>query len=123
MRWLARLFAVIRSWLFGSATPPPAADDLIRDVRVDDEPDVIEPRSLYVVGESGYIWHFTMLCPCGCDARIQLNALDDAWPRWKLIDKPGRGPSLLPSVWRTTGCKSHFFVRDGRIAWCLADDE
>ncbi|WP_366931770.1 DUF6527 family protein [Paraburkholderia xenovorans] len=26
--------------------------------------------------------------------------------------------TLAPSVDRTVGCKSHFFVRGGRIQWC-----
>ncbi|MDM9644782.1 DUF6527 family protein [Rhizobium sp. S163] len=27
-------------------------------------------------------------------------------------------PTLHPSVWRNSGCRSHFWVRRGRIAWC-----
>ena len=26
--------------------------------------------------------------------------------------------SLMPSVWRQKGCRSHFFLRHGRIDWC-----
>ncbi|WP_425373246.1 DUF6527 family protein, partial [Klebsiella pneumoniae] len=33
------------------------------------------------------------------------------------VDGKGR-PTLYPSIWRTTGCRSHFWVRIGRIHWC-----
>ncbi len=29
--------------------------------------------------------------------------------------------TLLPSVWRTTGCKSHFIIYKGRLIWCSSD--
>ena len=33
------------------------------------------------------------------------------------IDKKKR-VTLFPSVHRMVGCKSHFFIRKGKIAWC-----
>ncbi|MFX8036043.1 DUF6527 family protein [Acinetobacter baumannii] len=27
-------------------------------------------------------------------------------------------PTLSPSIWRSKGCRSHFFVREGLIVWC-----
>ena len=59
-----------------------------------------------------------MRCPCGCGETIELLVLDGAKPRWDvLIDKKNL-PTLHPSVWRQTGCRSHFWVRKGRINWC-----
>ncbi|WP_246622445.1 DUF6527 family protein [Rhizobium laguerreae] len=59
-----------------------------------------------------------MRCPCGCGDMIELMILRGARPRWDIsIDKAGH-PSLHPSVWRKSGCRSHFWVREGRILWC-----
>lgn len=59
-----------------------------------------------------------MRCPCGCGDRIELIILKEARPRWDVsVNKAGE-PSLRPSVWRKSGCRSHFWVREGRILWC-----
>ncbi|WP_449415896.1 DUF6527 family protein [Ochrobactrum teleogrylli] len=59
-----------------------------------------------------------MRCPCGCSDTIELMILRQARPRWDIkVNKAGQ-PSLYPSVWRGSGCKSHFWVREGRILWC-----
>jgi hypothetical protein len=38
-------------------------------------------------------------------------------PQQILKDARGR-PTLRPSVWLRTGCRSHFWIRDGRVEWC-----
>jgi hypothetical protein len=44
--------------------------------------------------------------------------IEEAKPRWNVdLDNRGR-VSLHPSVWRQTGCRSHFWLRSGRIEWC-----
>jgi hypothetical protein len=58
-------------------------------------------------------------CPCGCGDLIMLSLMKENKPSWNLqIDNLGR-PSLLPSIWKIDGCKSHFFVRRGRIKWVV----
>jgi len=86
-------------------------------LRVEEEPDHLRPRALYAIGENGNLWHVTFVCPCGCAESISLNLLPDDSPRWTLHEQP-EGPTLEPSVWRTAGCRSHFFVRRGQIVWC-----
>ena len=39
-------------------------------------------------------------------------------PGWKLRDHWDGTASLAPSVWRKVGCKSHFWLRKGRVEWC-----
>ena len=63
------------------------------------------------------LWHVALVCPCGCGATIALNVLPDASPRWRLYESAD-GPTLSPSVWRTTGCRSHFILRRGGVIWC-----
>ncbi|WP_407119579.1 DUF6527 family protein [Bradyrhizobium sp. LMG 9283] len=44
--------------------------------------------------------------------------LDEVKPRWDVVvDAEGR-VSLHPSVWRRTGCRSHFWIRKGKVVWC-----
>ena len=127
MKWLARVWAAILSWLGTRFRRlPPVAQpsrpverppSLYRVVHSDEEPDELDPMLVYAIGEGAHLWHVAMLCPCGCGAKIQLNVLADASPRWTLIEHAGL-PTLRPSVWRKVGCRSHFFIRDGRVDWC-----
>jgi hypothetical protein len=84
----------------------------------DDVPDKPAEKRLYVVGEKSVYWQAAMKCPCGCGDLIQLPLTQDARPRWRAQVDKVTSPSLSPSVNRTTGCRSHFFLREGRIVWC-----
>jgi hypothetical protein len=90
----------------------------IRYERVEDFPQQFHPDTLYVAGEDPYLWAAAMLCPCGCGDTIQLSLLEDESPCWRLCHEGDGAVSLRPSVWRTKGCRSHFFVRRSRIEWC-----
>ena len=84
---------------------------------VDELPDRLKARTLYLIGIPKP-WSAAMVCPCGCGELIQLSLLPNDSPSWRLHWESGKKPSLEPSVWRTTGCSSHFFLRRGRIVWC-----
>ncbi|WP_416235422.1 DUF6527 family protein [Nitrospirillum sp. BR 11164] len=59
-------------------------------------------------------------CPCGCGERVLLSLAENRRPRWSVsVDWLGR-PTLSPSINRLDGCRSHFWVRRGRIEWCRA---
>jgi hypothetical protein len=79
-------------------------------------PDIAKKNILYFIGNEGYYWQFVMLCPCGCNSLLHMNLMDDYDPYWSyqihddLI-------TVTPSIDRVVGCKSHFFVREGRIVW------
>jgi hypothetical protein len=80
-------------------------------------PKVLRPRTLYVLTEDGAPWQAAMICPCGCGETLYLNLLPGERPRWRFAaDRKGRA-SLDPSVWRKIGCRSHFWLRGGRITW------
>lgn len=112
MNWISRLWRT----LFGSG-----ADVTSRGFKVRFEADLADefvPGMLSVVGEAGSYWCAAMACPCGCGARIHLSLVRTDTPHWSLaVDRAGR-PTLYPSVWRTSGCRSHFFLRRGQIIWC-----
>ena len=84
---------------------------------IDDLPDVLAPERLYLVGDDACPWSAALLCPCGCEATIQLSLLPDDKPSWRFVRHFSGSVSLQPSVWRTRGCRSHFFLRRGRIVW------
>jgi hypothetical protein len=105
-----RLWRAVRSWL--SLHPPPYTT-----ARVEELPDDLAAGVIYVLGEGPHLWAVALLCPCGCAARIHLNLLPGVRPRWRVIENANGTVSIYPSVWRQTGCTSHFSVRYGRIEW------
>ena len=107
MRSLLRILRKLAEWL------KPA----YKSVFVQDPPEDFGNKTVYIVGHPGNAWMLSFQCPCGCKNIIQLNLLKEANPRWTFriiynkID-------IVPSIWRTTGCKSHFIIRRGKVIWC-----
>ena len=82
------------------------------------EPPVTARRGgLYLVGEVNDPWAAVLMCPCGCDARTELLLCPGSETFWR-VSGAATATSLTPSVWRTSGCRSHYFVRRSRIEWC-----
>lgn len=82
-------------------------------------PEIVDhPQSfrLYAIGEEEP-WLASFLCPCGCGDLIQLSLLRNDSPSWCLTIDEENLPTLSPSVWRTRGCRSHFYLRRGAIDW------
>lgn len=87
-------------------------------VEGDSLPQVLPYRNLILAQDDGENWCVGMHCPCGCSDMIELFLVREGKPRWDLvIDDQGR-PTLEPSVWRASGCRSHFWIRKGRVYWC-----
>lgn len=75
-----------------------------------------------VVVRRGVLRSLVMACPDGCGDVLTINLDQRAGPPWRLyLDK--RGTSLFPSVWRETGCCSHFIVWRSKIYWCDFDED
>lgn len=85
--------------------------------RLCDEPEALQPRVLYLVGEHEP-WVAVFKCPCGCEKGVRLNLLKGHRPRWTVTLNPNGIPTVSPSINRQVGCRSHFFVMDGRVKWC-----
>lgn len=84
---------------------------------VDELPEMVTDKVIYIVGEMNFPWLLAFKCPCGCQNLIQLNLLKDVEPCWRFkIDKKKK-INIYPSVWRINGCKSHFFIRKSKIQW------
>ena len=92
-----------------------------RRLRVHDDdslPRQLPPRDLIVAREGGEDWAVGLMCPCGCGDVLELMLVREVRPHWTLSIDRRRRPSLHPSVWRDTGCRSHFWVKDGHVRWC-----
>lgn len=111
MSWMYRFFAWIKTW-FSSDT------EVYRTQEVEELPDQLEDLTIYLVGENTHLWFAAMACPCGCTEVIQLNLIPPRRPRWEVIRHDNRTITLYPSVWRTEGCRSHFWFREGKVDWC-----
>lgn len=111
MKWLRSLWNRFWRWVKRAPTP-------LQTVRVEELPEDLDARNIYLVGEGAHLWFAAMLCPCGCGATLHLSFLPDGHPMWELTWYDDGTISLHPSVWRTKGCRSHFFLRKGLVVWC-----
>jgi len=84
---------------------------------VDDVPDKLDNRIIYIIENEGYYWQAAMVCPCGCNKILHMNLINDYHPSWKFEINKRKIITLQPSINRMVGCKSHFFIRKGRIIW------
>jgi len=77
------------------------------------------PRwNLVLARDDGEDWSLGMRCPCGCGQRLEMMLLKEVKPRWDISADARGHVSLHPSIWLREGCKSHFWIRSGKIIWC-----
>lgn len=63
-------------------------------------------------------------CPCGCGDEFPINLDPCAGPAWRFYKNKRTGLSLFPSVWRDSGCCSHYIIwRNLIIMFGQYDDE
>lgn len=65
-----------------------------------------------------------LACPCGCGDELPINLDSRAGAAWRLYKNAKLGVSVYPSVWRDTGCGSHFIIwRDSIILFAQYDED
>ncbi len=85
-------------------------------------PDKILGQQIYIVGGKGYKKWAYLRCPCGCNDIVTLSLMEKHRPNWRLkIDRLNR-PTIYPSIWKTDGCRSHFWITKGKLEWAWSDD-
>lgn len=107
--WIAKSLQALRDWL----TPRRKVNIWTGDIL----PAVLPARDLVLLEDNGENWSVGFRCPCGCGDVIELFLLPEVKPRWDIEIDARRHPSLSLSVWKATGCKSHFWVKQGKIIW------
>ncbi|SKD00515.1 hypothetical protein SAMN05660461_1845 [Chitinophaga ginsengisegetis] len=73
-------------------------------------------KTIYIIGHPGFPKWAVMQCPCGCKVPLTLSLMKHKKPNWECNIKNQKA-TLSPSVWKTDGCKSHFFLRNGKVIW------
>ena len=71
---------------------------------------------IYIVGQQGFPKWAIMRCPCGCKEQLTLSLMKQKKPNWE-ISIQNQKISLSPSVWKNEGCRSHFFLKKGKVIW------
>lgn len=104
-RWLRRILARLA---------PPRR---LRVVESDSLPERLPWRDVVLARDGDEDWCVGMRCPCGCGRTIELLVIPEAKPRWDISVDRKRRPSLSPSVWLQKGCRSHFWLKAGRVQW------
>lgn len=107
------LFSKVRSW-FSKLFERPSG---YRASFVEDLPKCLDVDRVYVAGVPANAWVAAMLCPCGCGDTLHMNLLKSQRPCWTVSVGEGGAVSFHPSLWRKTNCKSHFFLKKGRVQW------
>ena len=114
MKRLIKLFWQIwfefRKRVFGKPAP-------LRTTFVEEIPEKLDEKRLYLVGENDHFWFAVFFCPCGCGTTVQVSLLADSNPCWTFAEHGDGTISLSPSVWRKDGCRSHYHVRRGFVEW------
>jgi len=105
-RWLRRILARL------------ALPRRLRIVEGDSLPERLPWRDVVLARDGDEDWCVGMRCPCGCGRTIELLVIAEAKPRWDISIDRKRRPSLSPSVWLQKGCRSHFWLKAGRVRWC-----
>ena len=81
--------------------------------------DVLADRSIYITELRHLRKWASFRCPGGCGKTVRLQLTGTSFPRWKIrTDWIGRA-TLCPSVRQLTTCGCHFWIRKGRVDWCL----
>jgi hypothetical protein len=90
----------------------------LKIIEGDSLPSTLPRRDLVLARDEEGDWCVGMRCPCGCGQSIELMLIREVKPRWDIrIDHIGQ-PTLHPSIWLQRGCRSHFWLKGGRIQWC-----
>lgn len=84
----------------------------------DSLPKRLPRRNVVLAKDDEEDWCVGMRCPCGCGRIIELLLIPEASPRWRVTSDTAGRPTLHPSVHMKDGCKSHFWLRQGRVQWC-----
>ena len=63
-----------------------------------------------------------MQCPCGCGDVFSVNLDPRVGPAW-LVYQTSLGLTVYPSIWRESGCRSHFIVWNSRVIFMGAAGE
>jgi hypothetical protein len=96
----------------------PKPDLYVRIVELHPSPEEIKQGQAFIVGNTKIRKWICFQCPDGCGEMIHLSLISTTTPHWSIsVDWLGQ-PTVFPSVRKLDGCKSHFWIKTGKIDWC-----
>ena len=90
---------------------------------VEDIPDNLEKKTIYILGGKKYPFQVIMQCPRSCKKKIFLNISHQHKKRWHVIEHSDGTISLTPSIWIDDKCNCHYWFKKGKIFWCELPNE
>jgi hypothetical protein len=81
-----------------------------------------KPGDLVIIRRERLPRWAVLRCPSGCGDDVILNLDRRTGRAWSLYKGPGKLVSIYPSIWRDTGCGSHFIIWNNRVIWCDYDE-
>lgn len=90
-------------------------------VELANRPKQIPERTIVIIGSGTKKKWILLMCPCGCGETLTLSLMQSHKPNWKASKDKWSRVTLSPSVWKNDGCRSHFFIKKGKILWAGDD--
>lgn len=76
----------------------------------------------FVMVNRGLLRSIVLRCPDNCGDVLTINLDPRAGKAWRFYRRRNQ-ISVFPSVWRDSGCRSHFIVWHHTIEWCDWEDQ
>ena len=83
--------------------------------RMSDVPEKLDGQA-YIVKRNGKDMWLVFDCPCSSGHKLVLNLSRSRYPFWQTKLKKNV-LNVLPSVWVTDECHSHFFIKNNDVVW------
>lgn len=79
----------------------------------------LQHDEMIIVGDTKIRKWACLQCPGGCGSPISLSLNPDRRPRWTVLTDFWHRPTVSPSVHQLNACGCHFWIKSGRVEWCL----
>lgn len=110
LKFIVKLLNGFLVWLF-------KRENFYRSEYVSDIPKNPQPYRVYILGGEKSPFLAVIQCPCGCGESLHMNLLSSRDPCWELSINKNGSVTFKPSLWKRTGCRSHFHLINGEIRW------
>jgi len=110
IKFIVSKFSSFIAWFFDK-------EKLYKSEYVSDVPKKPEPDKVYILGGAKNPFLSVLRCPCGCGESLHMNLLSSRDPCWELFVEANGSVTFKPSLWKKTGCRSHFHLTNGKVKW------